>query len=81
VVKGSASIVDNKNGTAFESKKYAYNNNYKGKNPMTKSQQRRYQRSKKGIAASLEDQTLDTKPSLEDQSSLTLGNDEDDHHI
>ena len=32
VVKGITSTVDNKNGTTFESKKYAYNNNYKGKN-------------------------------------------------
>jgi hypothetical protein len=60
VVKRSTSNVDNnKNGTAFESKKYAYINNYKGKNPMTRTQWRRCQRSKKGITASLEDKTAD----------------------
>jgi hypothetical protein len=43
VVKRSTNIVDNnKNGTAFESKKYAYSNNYKGKNTMTMTQWRRY---------------------------------------
>jgi hypothetical protein len=60
VVKRSTnSVDDNKNGIAFESKKYAYSNNYKGKNPMTRTQWRRYQRSKKGIVASLEDKTVD----------------------
>lgn len=52
--RSNSTIDDNKNGIAFESKKYAYNNNYKGKNPMTRTQWRRYQRSKKGVAASLE---------------------------
>jgi hypothetical protein len=43
VVKRSTNIVDNnKNGTAFEAKKYAYSNNYKGKNTMTMTQWRRY---------------------------------------
>jgi len=43
VMKRSTNNVDNnKNGTTFESKKYAYNNNYKGKNPMTRTQWRRY---------------------------------------
>jgi len=32
---------------ASNAKRYAYNNNYKGKNPMTKTQWRRYQRQKK----------------------------------
>ena len=32
---------------ASNSKRYAYNNNYKGKHPMTKTQWRRYQRQKK----------------------------------
>jgi hypothetical protein len=32
------------------SSKYAYNNNYKGNNPMTKTQWRRYQRQKKASA-------------------------------
>jgi len=36
---------------------------------------------KKGIDASLEDQTLDTEHGLEDLSSLTIGDDEDNHHI
>jgi len=59
-VKRITSNVDNnKNGTAFESKKYAYIHNYKGENPMTRTQWRRYQRSKKGVAASLEDKTND----------------------
>ena len=81
MVKVSTSTIDNKNGTVFESKKYAYNNNYKGKNPMTRTHWKRYQRSKKGIAASFEDQTLDIEHNLEDLSSVTLGDDEDDHHI
>ena len=43
VMKRSTNNVDNnKSGTTFESKKYAYNNNYKGKNPMTRTQWRRY---------------------------------------
>lgn len=43
VVKRSISVVDNnKNCTTFELKKYAYSNNYKGKNPMTRTQWRRY---------------------------------------
>jgi hypothetical protein len=63
VVKGSTSITDNKNGTTFESKKYAYNNNYKGKNPMTRTQWRRYHRSKKGVAANLEDKFIDPNDS------------------
>jgi len=58
-VKRSTSTVDsNKNGISFESKKYAYNNNYKGKNLMTRTQWRRYQMSKKGVAASLEDKAI-----------------------
>ena len=62
MVKRSTYVVDkNKNGTAFESKKYAYNNNYKGKNPMIRTQWRRYQRSKKDISTSLEDETFDPK--------------------
>jgi len=62
VVKRSTYVVDkNKNGTAFESKKYAYNNNYKGKNPMIRTQWRRCQRSKKDISTSLEDETFDPK--------------------
>jgi len=32
---------------ASNAKRYAYNNNYKGKNPMTKKQWRRYQRQKR----------------------------------
>jgi len=59
VLKGSTNIADNKNGTAFESKKYAYNNNYKGKNPITKTQWRRFQRPKNGVVVSLEDKTID----------------------
>jgi len=60
VVKRNTSVVDNnKNGTAFESKKFAYSNNYKGKNPMTRTQWRRYQRSKKGVPTSLEDEIVD----------------------
>ena len=35
---------------ASNSKQYAYNNNYKGKHPMTKTQWRRYQRQKKAGA-------------------------------
>jgi len=48
---------------------------------MTRTHWKRYQRSKKGIAASFEDQTLDIEHNLEDLSSVTLGDDEDDHHI
>jgi hypothetical protein len=62
VVKRSTSNVDNNtNGTTFESKKYAYSNNYKGKNPMTRTRWRRYERSKKGIATSLEDENVNPK--------------------
>jgi len=62
VVERNTSVVDNnKNGTAFESKKFSYCNNYKGKNPMTRTQWRRYQRSKKGISASLENEIADPK--------------------
>jgi len=42
MVKGSTSVVDIKNGTAFESKKYAYSKNYEGKNPMIRTQWRRF---------------------------------------
>jgi len=38
MIKRNSSVVDNnKNGTAFESRKFAYSNNYKGKNPMTRT--------------------------------------------
>lgn len=43
---------------AYDSKKYAYSNNYKGNNPMTRTQWRRFQRSKKAFAeASMEVKT------------------------
>ena len=43
VVKRNTNVVKNKkNGTAFKWKKYAYRSNYKGKNPMTRTQWRRY---------------------------------------
>jgi hypothetical protein len=65
VAKRNTSVVnDNKNGTAFQSKKFAYSNNYKGKNPMTRTQWRRYQRSKKDIFTSLKDETVDPKGDL-----------------
>jgi len=35
VKKSTSTVANNIDGTAYESKKYAYNNNYKGKNPMT----------------------------------------------
>jgi len=52
-VKGGTSNIVTKffttdTDSAKESKKYAYRNNYKGKIPMTHTQWRRYQRSKKG---------------------------------
>jgi len=59
VQHGKNNVDNNKNGIAFESKKYAYSNNYKGKNPMTRTLWRRYQRSKKGVATSLEDKSVD----------------------
>ncbi|KEH41296.1 hypothetical protein MTR_1g048120 [Medicago truncatula] len=66
MVKGNTSVVDNnKNGTAFESKKYAYRRNYKGNNPMTRTQWRRYQRSKKDISTSLEDEVVNPKGNQE----------------
>ena len=62
MVKRNTNVVENnKDGTAFESKKYAYRSNYKGKNPMTRTQWRRYQRSKKGGSTSLEDKIVDLK--------------------
>jgi len=39
-----------KKNEASDSKKFAYNNNYKGKYPMTKTQRRRFQRQKKADA-------------------------------
>jgi len=47
-----------------ESKKYAYCNNYNGKNPMTRSQWRRYQRSKKGINANADEKVVKPKEKL-----------------
>ena len=42
MVKRTTTVMDNtKNGTAFESRKFAYSNNYMGKNPMTRTQWRR----------------------------------------
>jgi len=38
---------DTSSEKALNSKRYAYNNNYKGKHPMTKTQWCRYQRQKK----------------------------------
>ena len=62
VVERNTSVANNnKNGTAFESKKFAYRNNCKGKNPMTRTQWRRYQRFNKGISTSLEGETVDPK--------------------
>ena len=42
----------------------AYRNNYKGKNPMTQTQWRRYQWSKKGIAAKANNKAADPKEKL-----------------
>ena len=70
MVKRNTSVVDNnkngivdnnKNGIAFESKKFPYSNKYKGKNPMTRTQWKRYQSSKKCISTSFEDETVDPK--------------------
>jgi len=66
MVKGSTSNIVTKNVTIDtenpnESRKYTYRNNYKGKNPMIRSQWRRYQRSKKGIAAISNDKAVDPK--------------------
>ena len=66
VVKGRTSNIVTKNVTndaenANESRKYAYRNNYKGKNPVTQTQWRRYQRSKKGIATSIDGKAVDPK--------------------
>jgi hypothetical protein len=81
VVKRNTNVVNNnRNGTPFESKKYAYRSGYKGKNPMTRTQWRRYQKTKIGTATNLENQTLDIEFNLEWMDSLTLGNDKDDHH-
>ncbi|MCI17234.1 hypothetical protein A2U01_0038381, partial [Trifolium medium] len=43
--KGSSSNANPKN--SYETKKYSYRNNYMGKNPMTRTQWRRFQRQKK----------------------------------
>jgi len=62
MVKRNTSVVDNNNnGIAFESRKFTYSNNYRGKNLMTRTQWRTYQRSKKCISTSLEDETVDPK--------------------
>jgi len=69
MVKGNTNNVVTKNVTTDtenpdESKKYAYRNNYKGKNPMTRTQWRRYQRSKKGIVVRANDRAVDPKEKL-----------------
>ena len=69
MVKSNTSNVVTKNVTTDaenpdDSKKYAYRNNYKGKNPMTHTQWRRYQRSKKGIAARANDKAVNPKEKL-----------------
>ena len=67
MVKGGTSNIVTKNVTndtrnPNESRKYAYCNNCKGKkNPMTRTQWRRYQRSKKGVTASSDDKVVDPK--------------------
>ncbi|MCI30183.1 hypothetical protein A2U01_0051392, partial [Trifolium medium] len=43
--KGSSSNPNPRN--SYESNKYSYKNNYMGKNPMTRTQRRRFQREKK----------------------------------
>src|SRR5947208_2435004 len=43
-VGGSSQVASSNNA---ENRKFSYNNNYKGKNPMTRTQWRRYQRLKK----------------------------------
>lgn len=68
-MKGNTSTVVTKNVTIDtenpeESKKYAYQNNYQGKNPMNRTQWRRYQRSKKGIVARTNDRAIDPKEKL-----------------
>ncbi|KAK2384605.1 hypothetical protein QL285_071934 [Trifolium repens] len=62
VEKGNSSSFNPKKDP--ESRKYDYRNNYKGKNPMTRSQWRRYQRQKK-VAAQ--------------KSQITADNVEDEH--
>lgn len=66
VVNGSTSNTVTKNVTIDtespnESNKYAYHSNYNGQYPMTRSQWRRYQRSKKGIAARSDNKAVDPK--------------------
>ncbi|WJX12400.1 hypothetical protein P8452_02908 [Trifolium repens] len=69
-----------------ESRKYDYRNNYKGKNPMTRSQWRRYQRQKR-VAAQKSQITADSngkKPMKErlgepKAGSSTTNNVEDEH--
>jgi len=68
-VKGNTSNVVTINVTTdtenpYQSKNYAYRNNYKGKNPMTRTQWRRYQRSQKGIAAKANNKAVDPKEKL-----------------
>ncbi|WJX12142.1 hypothetical protein P8452_02671 [Trifolium repens] len=58
VEKGNSSNFNPKKDP--ESRKYDYRNNYKGKNPMTRSQWRRYQRQKK-VAAQKSQITVDSK--------------------
>ena len=69
MVKGNTSNAFTKNVTTDtdnpdESRKYSYRNNYKGKNPMTRTQWRRYQRSKKGITASADDKAVNPKEKM-----------------
>jgi len=59
MVKGSTSAAGPNNPT--KSKKFSYNNNYKGKNLMTRTQRRRYQRYKKASAKVFADVDVDPK--------------------
>ena len=77
--RNTSTVANNKDGTTFESKKYAYNNNYK--DPMTRTQRRRRQKSRKDNTKNLNGWTPDAEPIVGELCSLTLGNDENGHPI
>jgi hypothetical protein len=58
-VKGSTSDVGTNNPT--ESENFTYHDNYKGKNPMSRTQWRRYQRYKKVVTKAFVDVDVDPK--------------------
>ena len=82
VLKRSTNVVaNNKDGTAFELKMYAYNDNYKGKNPMTRIQKGRRRKSGRNNTKNFDNWAPNEEPNEGELCSLTLGKDESGHPI